>query len=87
MDTPKTESKSKFQQLVEQYEAYLAEAGFPPIAPINTPQNTGGSTNTPATSAVNQAMDTDPAVVAAKKKAADAISLELKKKAGTITNP
>ncbi len=86
MDNVTTEHKTKFQQLVEKYEAYLTENGFPPMAPIKPPTPTG-TTATPATSALDQAVDTDPNVVAAKQKAADAVALQLKKKAGSITNP
>ena len=86
MDKVTTESKTKFQQLVEKYEAYLVENGFPAMAPIKSPAPTG-TTGTQTTSAVDQVVDTDPGVVAAKKKAADAVALQLKQKAGTITHP
>lgn len=72
---------SKFEQLVSQY---LTESGLPPLSNINKPSST---TSTASTSAVDAAIDNDPAVVNAKKKAADAVALELKKQQNTITNP
>lgn len=72
---------SKFEQLVSQY---LTESGLPPLSNINKPSST---ISTASTSAVDAAIDNDPAVVNAKKKAADAVALELKKKQNTITNP
>lgn len=72
---------SKFEQLVNQY---LTESGLPPLSNINKPT---GTSTTPSTSSIDSAIDNDPNVVNAKKKAADAIALELKKKQNTITNP
>jgi len=82
-----SDSKTKFQQLVEKYENLLVEGGFPPIAPITSPSGGGGSTGAAPTSAVDQVIEGDPNVAAAKKKAADAVALQLKQRAGTITNP
>ena len=73
---------SKFEQLVSQY---LTESGLPPLSNINKPSSS--TTSTASTSAVDAAIDNDPAVVNAKKKAADAVALELKKKQNTVTNP
>ena len=73
---------SKFEQLVNQY---LTESGLPPLSNINKP--TGDTSTTPSTSSIDSAIDNDPNVVNAKKKAADAVALELKKKQNTITNP
>jgi len=81
---------SKFEQLVNQY---LTESGLPPLSNINKPTgtsttpSTSGTSTTPSTSSIDSAIDNDPNVVNAKKKAADAIALELKKKQNTITNP
>ena len=72
---------SKFEQLVNQY---LTESGLPPLSNINKPT---GTSTTPPTSSIDSAIDNDPNVVKAKKKAADAVALELKKKQNTITNP
>lgn len=72
---------SKFEQLVNQY---LTESGLPPLSNINKPT---GTSTTPSTSSIDSAIDNDPNVVNAKKKAADAVALELKKKQNTITNP
>lgn len=72
---------SKFEQLVNQY---LTESGLPPLSNINKPT---GTSTTPSTSSIDNAIDNDPNVVNAKKKAADAVALELKKKQNTITNP
>lgn len=91
MDAPTTERKTKFQALVETYLQSLNEDGFPPMAPINTPSNTTGGgtpqTGVGSTSALDVTIEQDPAVAAAKKKAALAIELQLKQKANTITNP
>ena len=76
---------SKFEQLVNQY---LTESGLPPLSNINKPTGTStGTSTTPSTSSIDSAIDNDPNVVNAKKKAADAVALELKKKQNTITNP
>lgn len=79
---------SKFEQLVNQY---LTESGLPPLSNINKPTGTSTtpstSSTTPSTSSIDSAIDNDPNVVNAKKKAADAVALELKKKQNTITNP
>lgn len=72
---------SKFEQLVNHY---LTESGLPPLSNINKPT---GTSTTPSTSSIDSAIDNDPNVVKAKKKAADAVALELKKKQDTITNP
>ena len=72
---------SKFEQLVNQY---LTESGLPPLSNINKPT---GTSTTPPTSSIDSVIDNDPNVVNAKKKAADAVALELKKKQNTITNP
>lgn len=72
---------SKFEQLVNQY---LTESGLPPLSNINKPT---GTSTTPSTSSIDSAIDNDPNVINAKKKAADAVALELKKKQNTITNP
>lgn len=77
---------SKFEQLVNQY---LTESGLPPLSNINKPTGTSttGTSTTPSTSSIDSAIDNDPNVINAKKKAADAVALELKKKQNTITNP
>jgi len=74
---------SKFEQLVNHY---LTESGLPPLSNINKPT---GTSTTPSTSSIDidSVIDNDPNVVNAKKKAADAVALELKKKQNTITNP
>lgn len=72
---------SKFEQLVNHY---LTESGLPPLSNVNKPTNTS---TTPSVSSIDNAIDNDPNVVNAKKKAADAVALELKKKQNTITNP
>lgn len=87
MATPTTETKTKFQSIIEKYDKYLTEGGFPPLAPVATPAAGGGGTNTAQTSAVDQAVDTDPNVVNARRKAADAVALQAKQRANTITNP
>lgn len=79
------ERVSKFQQVYDQYTKYLSEDNqLPPIAPINQPGNTN---STPSVSAIDKVIDTDPNVINAKKKAADAAALQIKKQANTVTNP
>jgi hypothetical protein len=90
MDNQPSERKTKFQQLVEEYEQYLTENGFPqlaPIAPTAGANTSAGTAATSATSAVDTAINTDPNVLNAKKKAAAAVALALKQRQGTITNP
>jgi len=85
-----TLSSNQFESLVKSYESYLTENGL--ISPTGNASKTGSgfgmnTTQTNTVSAVDKAIDEDPSVLAARKKAADAVALELKKKAGTITNP
>jgi hypothetical protein len=93
MDNQPSERKTKFQQLCEEYEQYLTENGFPQLAPIapaagaNASAGTAATSATSATSAVDTAINTDPNVLNAKKKAAAAVALALKQRQGTITNP
>jgi hypothetical protein len=90
MDNQPSERKTKFQQLCEEYEQYLTENGFPqlaPIAPAAGANASAGTAATSATSAVDTAINTDPNVLNAKKKAAAAVALALKQRQGTITNP
>jgi len=86
----------KFEQLVQEYNQYLVENGFPPLSNLQPPagvQNTapnGAQTGTPTTSAIDpieQEINQDPGVLAAKKRAIQQQEILLKKKANTFTNP
>lgn len=79
----------KFEQIIENYQKYLTEAGFPALSNVQKP-NITGSTATPAASGtdpIDDKINTDPSVINAKKQALQKTELDLKKRANTITNP